>query len=93
MKQKFSITQRISAIIMIFAMFAPTLIFGADTKNKAKTISEDQKILHVLNRLGFGAKPGDVEKVKAIGLQKYIDEQLNAGSNDSRRSCGAVEKF
>jgi uncharacterized protein (DUF1800 family) len=30
-----------------------------------------------LNRLGFGARPGDVEKVKAIGIAKYIDQQLN----------------
>ena len=48
-----------------------------DTK---KALSDDQKILHVLNRLGFGARPGDVEKVKAIGLQKYIDQQLNPSS-------------
>jgi len=29
--------------------------------------------------LGYGARPGDVEKVKAMGLQKYIDQQLNPG--------------
>ena len=74
-------------------MFAPTIIFGADTKNKSKTINEEQKILHVLNRLGFGAKPGDVEKVKAIGLQKYIDGQLNAGSNDSPQVAERLKNF
>jgi len=36
--------------------------------------------MHVLNRLGFGARPGDVEKVKAIGLRKYIDQQLDPAS-------------
>lgn len=36
--------------------------------------------MHVLNRLGFGARSGDVEKVKAVGLQKYIDQQLNPAS-------------
>ena len=47
-------------------------------------MTEDQKILHVLNRLGFGARPGDVEKVKAMGLNKYIEQQLNPVSiNDS----------
>src|SRR6185295_11426023 len=30
----------------------------------------------VLNRLGFGPTPGDVERVRKIGLQKYIDDQL-----------------
>lgn len=43
----------------------------------AKSLSEDQKIVHVLNRLGFGARPGDVARVKKIGLQTYIDQQLD----------------
>lgn len=41
-----------------------------------KALTEEEKILHVLNRLGYGARPGDVEKVKAMGLQKYIALQL-----------------
>jgi uncharacterized protein (DUF1800 family) len=45
-----------------------------------KGLTEEQKILHVLNRLGFGARPGDVERVKAIGIQRYIEQQLDAAS-------------
>ena len=44
---------------------------------KIKALTEDQKIIHVLNRLGYGARPGDIEKVKQIGLNKYIELQLN----------------
>ncbi len=40
-------------------------------------LNENQRILHVLNRLGFGARPGDIERVKAIGLEDYINQQLN----------------
>jgi uncharacterized protein (DUF1800 family) len=40
-------------------------------------LSEDQRVLHVLNRLGFGARPGDIERVKAMGLNNYIAQQLN----------------
>jgi uncharacterized protein (DUF1800 family) len=47
-----------------------------DTKPAPK-LSEEQRIVHVLNRLGFGARPGDIERVKAIGLDKYIEQQLN----------------
>ena len=38
---------------------------------------EDSAIVHVLNRLGFGPRPGDVETVRSIGLQRYIDLQLH----------------
>jgi uncharacterized protein (DUF1800 family) len=43
----------------------------------APPISEDDKILHVLNRMGFGARPDDVEMVKEMGLHQYIEQQLN----------------
>src|SRR5689334_22697548 len=36
----------------------------------------DKTILHVLNRIGFGARPGDVEQVRQFGLAAYIDQQL-----------------
>ena len=34
-------------------------------------------IVHVLNRIGFGPRPGDVERVRQIGLARYIDAQLH----------------
>ena len=40
-------------------------------------MSADQKVLHALNRLTFGARPGDVEQVKQMGLEKWIETQLH----------------
>jgi uncharacterized protein (DUF1800 family) len=37
----------------------------------------DPRILHAINRLSFGARPGDVERVQSIGINQYIQEQLN----------------
>ena len=62
-------------------MALPGFVFPSSPEKK---LTEEQKIAHVLNRLGFGARPGDIEKVKAIGLQKYIDQQLSPSAiNDS----------
>ncbi|MBV6622319.1 MAG: DUF1800 domain-containing protein [Rivularia sp. (in: Bacteria)] len=41
---------------------------------------QDSKILHTINRLSFGAAPGDVEKVREIGIDKYIQQQLTPES-------------
>jgi uncharacterized protein (DUF1800 family) len=83
-RHSFSSFQKLTVFLLSFAMFSPVLAVGPDPVSNAKPLTEDQKILHVLNRLGFGARPGDVEKVKAMGLQKYIDQQLNPSSiNDS----------
>jgi uncharacterized protein (DUF1800 family) len=40
-------------------------------------LTPDQQILHVLDRLGYGPRPGDVERVRQIGLATYIDRQLH----------------
>ena len=38
---------------------------------------DDRTIVHVLNRLGYGAAPGDIERVRQAGLSAYIDRQLH----------------
>ena len=38
---------------------------------------KDQEILHALNRLTFGPRPGDVEAVRKMGVKKWIDLQLH----------------
>ncbi|MFN0112376.1 MAG: DUF1800 family protein, partial [Blastocatellia bacterium] len=40
-------------------------------------LSEEQRILHLLNRSGFGPRPGDIERVKRMGVERYLDEQLH----------------
>ena len=39
---------------------------------------DDKTIVHVLNRAGFGPAPGDVERVRQIGLAAYIEQQLHS---------------
>ena len=42
-----------------------------------KKLGKDQQMLHALDRLTFGPRPGDVERLKKIGLKKWIDQQLH----------------
>lgn len=37
----------------------------------------DQQVVHLLNRLAFGPRPGDVEKVRAAGVDAWIEQQLH----------------
>jgi uncharacterized protein (DUF1800 family) len=46
-------------------------------RSDVRELPADQQIIQALNRLTFGARPGDVVKVRAIGLDKWIDEQLH----------------
>lgn len=40
----------------------------------------DAQILHILNRLGFGPRPGDLEQVRSLGIDRYIAQQLDPSS-------------
>jgi len=42
----------------------------------------DRQILHALNRLTYGPRPGDVERVRAVGLSAWIDRQLRPRTID-----------
>ena len=33
--------------------------------------------LHILNRLGYGPRPGDIDRVLDLGIERYIDDQLS----------------
>src|SRR5438552_1574704 len=49
---------------------------------KKSALSADQRAAHVLSRLTFGARPGDSERVKAIGVNEFIRQQLDSDSAD-----------
>src|SRR6266481_6426763 len=78
-----SMMRRAGALLCLTALLVSTFAAGisaqsmkAPASKSAAKLSEDQRVLHVLNRLGFGARPGDVERVKAMGIDNYIAQQL-----------------
>jgi uncharacterized protein (DUF1800 family) len=40
-------------------------------------LDEQEAILHALNRLGFGPRPGEVEQIEKSGLENWIRSQLH----------------
>jgi uncharacterized protein (DUF1800 family) len=58
----------LSIISLATVGVAPTL---------SRAASADPRIPHVLNRLGFGSRPGEIESVQRMGLETYLQQQLN----------------
>src|SRR5271170_3680007 len=48
-----------------------------DNQRFQEKLSKDEQILHALDRLTFGPRPGDVDAVKKMGVKKWIDLQLH----------------
>src|SRR5437762_1065239 len=64
-----------------FALFAGALLLTGVTERAAgrfdQKLTVDKQIVHVLNRLTFGLRSGDVAEVRRIGVEKWIDLQLH----------------
>src|SRR5258706_1662194 len=56
-------------------------------------LSPDEAILHALNRLAYGARPGDVERVRQMGLAKWIEQQLNPNSIDDKAMEARLQDY
>ncbi|MGH9740464.1 MAG: DUF1800 domain-containing protein [Candidatus Acidiferrales bacterium] len=56
-------------------------------------LTEDQAIVHALNRLGYGPTPGEVEHVKKIGLETWIDQQLHPETLDDSALDARLAKY
>jgi len=76
-------------------VFGQLLAFAAQRKPKSKSqaLSDDQRIAHVLSRLTFGARPGDFERVKAMGVDAFIDQQLDPDSLDAGAVTARLKKL
>jgi len=95
-----SALRKITAVCTIIAVAATTFaaVISAQSMKTAASkstarLTQDQRILHVLNRLGFGARPGDVERVKAMGVDKYIEQQLSPDKIDDAASEAKLQNL
>ncbi len=79
------------------------LLVAGDKKSKSKAadasiaqpaqMDDDKRIIHALNRFTFGVRPGDVERVRAMGLDKWLDEQLHPEKINDSAAEARLEPF
>ena len=93
------------SILSALTFSVPYLSAAKDKKNKSpdsskaikglpiQDLTEDEAVLQALNRLGFGPRPGDLDRVKEMGLQKWIDQQLRPDSINDAALETRLERF
>ena len=59
------------------ALSAPFALGKKKIVSTAPQMDERKRAIHALNRLTFGARPGDVDRVAAMGVDKWIHDQLH----------------
>ncbi len=75
------------ALTLLLVVCSATVQIALGNKNKQPALpelNEQKRALQALNRLTFGPRPGDVQRVMATGVDKWIDEQLHPEKIDDR---------
>ena len=66
--------------LLLLPIFGALLWFGLVSHKTATSVVDDTQVLHILNRLSFGATAEQIEQVKSTGIEAYIKAQLSPES-------------
>jgi uncharacterized protein (DUF1800 family) len=61
--------------------------------DSGRELTADQQVLQALNRLTFGPRPGDVQRVRQLGVDRWIAEQLSPAKLDDRQTDAFLTHF
>src|SRR5687768_11377124 len=82
-----------SVIARCFVAVLAGVVFLGAGHAASPSLTERQRALHLLNRLGFGPRPGDVDRVVTIGVDNYIAQQLHPERIDDRVVEAKLQKY
>ncbi|HVF45586.1 MAG TPA: DUF1800 domain-containing protein, partial [Pyrinomonadaceae bacterium] len=85
--------RRAFALVALAAVSSNALLVSAQKRPAASRLSEERRAVHVLNRLAFGARPGDVERVLGLGVDNYVEQQLNPSKLDDAALAPKLERL
>ena len=80
---------RFSFLLIGWALAAAAGASGARAATKpalpwrAAGLTEREAAAHLLDRLAYGARPGEVDRVVAVGLEAWVDRQLRAAEPET----------
>jgi uncharacterized protein (DUF1800 family) len=81
------------AFVLPFVAASVAGTAGGQVRLDHRELAADQQVIHALNRITFGARPGDVQKVRAIGLDKWVDQQLHPERIDDRDLQNFLDRY
>jgi uncharacterized protein (DUF1800 family) len=89
-------TRLLWPVLLVLPLVLPLAI--GKTKNQLpgttpSLVDEQKRAVHAVNRLTFGPRPGDVEHVAAIGVDKWIEQQLHPEKIDDSSMEARLSPF
>jgi len=58
-----------------------------------RPLTEEERAVHALNRLTFGPRPGDLQRIQAIGVKQWVEMQLEPEQIDDSLLEARLQSF
>src|SRR6267378_2326483 len=84
---------RLKAFLLALSMAAVAASQARPTAASLPLAADTATVTHVLNRLTFGPRPDEVDRVRQIGLAAWIDRQLHPERIDDRAADERVPRL
>ena len=82
-----------AALAGLLVLTSVTALTADRKKKSAAKLDDTKRVVHAINRLTFGPRPGDVQRVTSMGLDKWIDEQLHPDRIDDTALQARLSNF
>src|SRR3989454_10272918 len=91
---------RILACALAFAAAPPSMVRARHAvplqqavPARGSTLTPHDSALHALSRLAYGPRPGEADRVAALGVMRWIDRQLDPEGIDARALAARERLF
>jgi len=84
---------QVAPVILLSLLGFAVSAIARKKQESAVQMDQRKQVVHALNRLTFGPRPGDVDRVMAIGLDKWIDQQLHPDKIDDSAVDARLSQF
>jgi hypothetical protein len=86
-----------SKVVSIATMAAALVAMSGSLRATRQAVTpapaDSKTVMHVLNRVGFGPRPGEVARIQAIGPDTYLDQQLHPERIDDSALDSHLQAF
>src|ERR1700677_2272559 len=93
-------TRALAGCLILSLVQEPAILLAAEAPSwhskhapAVHPLTEEERAAQALNRLTFGPRPGDVERLQAIGVKKWVEMQLNPEQVDDSLLEARLQSF
>jgi uncharacterized protein (DUF1800 family) len=84
MRSRLQLAPALALAVMACGLCAQVALAKKQTQTSSSQMPAQKRVLHALGRLTFGPRAGDIDRLIALGVDQWIDQQLHPEKIDDR---------